>query len=101
MKNKISHLLMQTILAALNVGVVLAGAHGTYALAAASSESGAPELAKIQLDQQHIHNDLSSTFRGVNVGGLIDPKSLRRVRSDGGKSDDSDHNRNGWDAYCA
>jgi hypothetical protein len=99
MKNKWQTFLTKLTISLLNLGVILATAHSNSALAAADAwaDQAAP-LSKIQSDS-HTHSELASTFKALNSHHYIDPKSLRKIRSEGDKSAEADSDLSGWDVY--
>jgi hypothetical protein len=98
MKTKIHQFITDLIISLLNVGVVLATSHGVYALAAAESYFNHVEfVSKVQTDQ-HTHTEAGNTFKAINHH-YVDPKSLRKIRSEGDKAAEGDRTLNGWDVY--
>jgi hypothetical protein len=80
--------------ALLGFGVILTGTHG--ALFDASHAGVIPQQFRARVMQDlHIHNDFALQHQRV----IADPRSLRGVRSDDGKSAQFDAKRGNWDAY--
>lgn len=101
MKTKIQTIVSQIMVAVLNAGVVLAASHGVHALVAVDNYFNHVDFAaKVQSDQ-HTHTDSGSTFKALNKQNYIDPRSLRRIRSEGDKVAENDRDLSCWDAYCA
>lgn len=87
----------QLLITALNVGVVLTSTHGALTPANATTTSNTVDFATKVHAELHTHSDHSSTHRPMN-DQYLDPKSLRRVRSENDKLAGVDSD-NGWNAY--
>ncbi len=86
----------KSLIAGLGCGVVLTSAHGTLVPSAASMDR-TTFSAKVHTEL-HIHDEPGNTHKPLS-SHYLDPKSLRRVRSEGDKIAENDRDVNGWDAY--
>jgi hypothetical protein len=80
----------------LGVGMMIAATHGAFF--GGSNDGIAPADFKSKVvSELHTHSDIQLQHNRI----VVDPKSLRSVRSDGDKTAEGDSMRGGWDAYCA
>jgi hypothetical protein len=86
--------LKEYLAGALSFGLVLAATHG--ALLGNQHGDLAPTDFKAKVASElHTHSDIHVQHNHI----LVDPKSLRAVRSEGDKTAERDLARGGWDAY--
>ena len=83
---------------ALDCGVILTATHGAFFDSHHGYMAPAEFKAAIVKDL-HTHEDSRSSLQPSRV--IVDPKSLRSIRSEGDKQAESDRNHGGWDAYQA
>lgn len=92
---KFSDLFRNTVGAALGAGILLASTHSS---ALGSNYSLSPVDFKVKVvGDLHTHSDINLQASRI----LLDPRSLRAVRSDGDKLAEDDSTRGNWDVYQA
>jgi len=79
----------------LGVGVLLATSHGAALLGDHHDGLTPTDFSGKVVKDLHIHNDFSPQFAKI----LVDPRSLRHIRSEGDKTGENDLYRSGWDVY--
>jgi hypothetical protein len=88
--------LKELLIGALSFGVILASTHGAIFSDHHKELSPTDFAAKI-VSELHTHSYIHIQHGRV----LVDPKSLRQVRSEGDKTAESDGLRGNWDVYQA
>ena len=81
---------------ALSIGVILTSTH-VAAIGSSHADTQASDLKAKAIKELHTHSDIK--LQGNRV--VVDPKSLRSVRSEGDKLADLDRDRSYWDVYTS
>lgn len=90
---KLSRKLLMTIL---GCGIVLTTTHGAFF---GNHQYTAPgDFKETVARDLHVHDDARAS---LHSRVMVDPKSLRSVRSEGDKEAEGDRARGGWDVYQA
>ena len=89
--------LTKILVTVLNFGVVLASTHNVLVPGTNFKLSQPDFVAKVHTDL-HTHFDHISTHSPMR-DRYVDPKSLRRVRSEADKTAERDLQYNGWEVY--
>ena len=86
--------LRNIVSSALSMGVILTSTH-VAAISGGHGETPPSELKAKAIKELHTHSDIKLQSDRV----IVDPKSLRSVRSEGDKTVNLDGGRSNWDVY--
>lgn len=85
------------LMSLIGAGLLMVSTHGVFTGAYDHNNFTSKELSAKVAAELHTHSDIHLNHNKV----MIDPKSLRSVRSEGDKVAEKDPNRSNWDVYCS